>query len=86
MRILTMRMRSLPAKICRRLLTWAEDMETGRSSRWRRHAPDCYQTIKALSRMLPSSRCQVVFDVGAAHGAWVRTLHAFYPMLRPFFV
>ena len=76
-----MQLRSLPAKICRRLLTIAEDIEVGSKSSFRKEFPDCYVTVKAL-RKVCKTPIQVVFDVGAARGGWLRTLYGFFPEIK----
>ena len=76
-----LKLSSLPAKIARRLLWMTEDLEVGRASRWRRRFPDCYETVRALSRLNPSD-IQVVYDVGAREGNWIRTFQSFFPSLR----
>lgn len=53
----------------------------GRASRLRRRYPDCYETIRTLSRLKPAD-IQVVYDIGAREGNWVRTFHPFFPSLQ----
>lgn len=76
-----MTLRSLPAKVVRRLLWLAEDVETGWPSRFRKRFPDCYETVKALARLNPR-KIRRVYDVGARKGDWIRTFHAFFPSLQ----
>lgn len=76
-----MKIVSIPAKIARRLLWMAEDLEVGRASRLRRRFPDCYETVRALSRLNPPD-LQVVYDVGAREGDWIRTFQSFFPSLQ----
>ena len=76
-----MPLRSIPAKLCRRLLWLAEDLESGVPSRYRRRYADCYATVRELRRLVPDG-LNVAYDIGASRGHWAETLHAFFPGLR----
>ena len=75
-----MRLASLPAKIARRILRVAENLETGRPAKYRRFR-DCYATVRALHRVCPGP-LRVLYDIGANEGHWAETFAAFYPKLE----
>lgn len=75
-----MKLSSLPAKIARRFLRVAENLETGRPAKYRRFG-DCYATVRALHRVCPGP-LRVLYDIGANEGHWAETFAAFYPQLE----
>ena len=76
-----MKFTAFPAKLARRLLRWAEDLETGPPACMRRGRVDCYATVKALHRLTPGP-LHVLYDVGANRGSWAQVFAAFFPELR----